>query len=553
LAIANVSLRLPKHLNLNRTSDRRDYKKGVDSDAGRRRRDDTRIQIRKNKREEGLQKKRAMAAAQPDPPAQVGNEAVSAFKPRTAQVTDIPEIMRTIKITADQNTPESNKQMLEAVQGIRKMLSVEKNPPVLDVIEAGAVPVLVGLLQRNDLEKVQFEAAWALTNVASTQYTEEVVTCGAVPDLARLLLSGNADVREQSAWCLGNIAGDNPTLRDVVLSSGALEPLLQNMANPASNTLLNNVVWALSNFFRGKPQPKVEVMSPAVPYLTNFVQNWVKGDAIMDACWALSYMSDGDDDRIATVMQQGVTPHLCRLLGREESSIVTPALRTLGNFVSGNEIHTQAVLDGGIMDQCGLLNHPKKNIRKEFCWLLSNIAAGSPSQIHYLLSFPRVLSTVISLIRNGEWEVRKEANWVICNIATGGSDADIQGLVDLGAIDAICSLLDVADSKITLVILDAIDNILKVGERLGKDYIAFVDECDGLEKIEDLQQHQNIAVYDKAIEVIEKYFGVCEDEGDENVMPSIIGDQFEFGLPTSKQDENMSLGLAQQPLQPFNF
>jgi hypothetical protein len=210
---------------LNRISDRRDYKKGVDSDAGRRRRDDTRIQIRKNKREEGLQKKRAMAAAQPDPPVQVGNEAVSAFKPRTAQVTDIPEIMRTIKVTANQNTPESNKQMLEAVQGIRKMLSVEENPPVLDVIEAGAVPVLVGLLQRNDLDKVQFEAAWALTNVASTQYTEEVVTCGAVPDLTRLLLSGNADVREQSAWCLGNIAGDNPTLRDIVLSSGALEPL----------------------------------------------------------------------------------------------------------------------------------------------------------------------------------------------------------------------------------------------------------------------------------------------------------------------------------------
>ena len=328
---------------------------------------------------------------------------------------------------------------------------------------------------------------------------------------------------------------------------------LQNMANPASNSLLNNVVWALSNFFRGKPQPDVEVISPAVPYLTSFIQNWVQGDAISDACWALSYMSDGDDSRIAAVMKEGVAPHLCKLLGREESNIVTPALRTLGNFVSGNATHTQAVIDAGIMDQCNLLNHPKKNIRKEFCWLLSNIAAGSRSQISYLMRFPRVLSTVINMIRNAEWEVKKEANWVICNIATGGSDADIQGLVDLGSIDAICGILDNSDSKISLVILDAIDSILKVGERLGKDYVVFVDECDGLEKIEDLQQHQNTLVYEKAIDVIETHFGICEDEGDENVMPSVTGEQFDFGLPTAKQDENMSIGLAQQPLQPFNF
>ena len=215
-------------MNLNRWSDRREiYKKGVDSDAGRRRRDDTRIQIRKNKREEGLQKKRAMAAAQPDPPIQTENgEAVKCtLKVKVPKVTEVPELMRVIQSTLDKNTPESNKQMLEAVQGLRKMMSVQDNPPVLEIIEAGAVPLIVSLLKRNDLDKVQFEAAWALTNIASTQYTEEVVTCGAVPDLARLLLSGNADVREQSAWCLGNIAGDRPDFRDVVLDAGALEPL----------------------------------------------------------------------------------------------------------------------------------------------------------------------------------------------------------------------------------------------------------------------------------------------------------------------------------------
>lgn len=46
---------------------------------------------------------------------------------------------------------------------------------------------------------------------------QAVVDCGAVPWLAQLLLSPSADVREQCAWCLGNIAGDSPKLRDAVL------------------------------------------------------------------------------------------------------------------------------------------------------------------------------------------------------------------------------------------------------------------------------------------------------------------------------------------------
>ena len=44
--------------------------------------------------------------------------------------------------------------------------------------------------------------------------------------------SGSVDVREQCAWCLGNIAGDGAELRDHVLQCGALPPLLQNVLQP---------------------------------------------------------------------------------------------------------------------------------------------------------------------------------------------------------------------------------------------------------------------------------------------------------------------------------
>lgn len=114
--------------------------------------------------------------------------------------------------------------LLEAVTGFRKILSVEKNPPVKEVIDTKILSKIVQLLGHSDV-KIQFEAAWALTNVASTEYTRLVVENGALPYLVRLLMSHSPDVREQSAWCLGNIAGDATDLRDLVLGAGAMQPM----------------------------------------------------------------------------------------------------------------------------------------------------------------------------------------------------------------------------------------------------------------------------------------------------------------------------------------
>merc|ERR1719498_1178797 len=119
-------------------------------------------------------------------------------------------------------------EQFNAVQQLRKLLSVENNPPIQEVIQTGAVPKLVELLKDISRPELQFDAEWVLTNIASgnADQTRVVVEAGALPRFVGLLTSTSDEVKEQAVWALGNIAGDSTKYRDLVLKSDGLAPLL---------------------------------------------------------------------------------------------------------------------------------------------------------------------------------------------------------------------------------------------------------------------------------------------------------------------------------------
>ncbi|CAG9815246.1 unnamed protein product [Phaedon cochleariae] len=496
--------------------------KGKDSEEMRRRRIGQAVELRKARKEDQLLKRRNISTAEePTSPLQENNS--------TSPIAMTAEEIMYGMMNGDESV------QFQATLACRKILSRERNPPIDHMIRLGVVPRCVEFLGKMHNPALQFEACWALTNIASgtSEQTAAVVQEGAIPRLLQLLASSRVDVAEQAVWALGNIAGDGPATRDMVLSCGVLLELLKLIKPDTSLSLLRNTVWAISNLCRNKnPAPDFNLVKPALPTLARLLHN-ADRDVQADTCWALSYLTDGPNDRIQAVLGTGLIDRLVQLLYSEESTVLTPALRAVGNIVTGSDQQTDMVIDAGCLNVMPkLLQHSRLNIVKEAAWTVSNITAGNSEQIQKVLD-AGIMQPLLNVLQTGDFKSQKEASWAVTNYTSGGTIAQLAKLVEMGALKPMCNLLNSKDYKTVVVVLDGLANILNAANKMGEvEKIAImIEECGGLDGIEALQSHDNEKIYEKALNIIENYFS---DAGVDDSVPAphSTDGQIQFSTPT---------------------
>lgn len=179
----------------------------LDQEEMRRRRANVTVELRKNKKDESLLKRRNCQNTEIEPlsdeedPETESNQILKNYNSISDNLK--ANFFYNIVQSAKSSNPEER---LVTIKSVRKLLSSFKNPPIDELIQSGIMPVLVQNLADNQHSAIQFEVAWALTNIASgnSDQTNAVVQHGAVPIFIKLLESDIMSLTEQVVWALGN-------------------------------------------------------------------------------------------------------------------------------------------------------------------------------------------------------------------------------------------------------------------------------------------------------------------------------------------------------------
>lgn len=268
-------------------------------------------------------------------------------------------------------------------------------------------------------------------------------------------------------------------------------------------------------------------------------------EILVDACWAFSYITDSADHHIGEVINSGAVATLIRLLeypnllfslfcSHKSSTVQTPALRSMGNVVTGDDDITQVVVDMGLLVPLkNLLSSQRANLKKEACWCISNITAGTLPQIKAVYELG-IFPILIQVLSQSDFKTKREACWALCNATSCFESCPeiIRYLIGNGLMQPLVKMLSVDEPKILQVTLDGFENILQVGEEDAvhsedniNQFALQFEDADGLDLLWELQSHQDMNVYLKAKNIVQKFFS---DENEEIKLDISSGQQFAF-------------------------
>ncbi|GLD96124.1 hypothetical protein PINS_up004802 [Pythium insidiosum] len=418
------------------------------------------------------------------------------------------------KIDLGLNSEDADVQ-LEAAKKLRVLLSSERDLLIRQMLEKNWTPRLIKWLRLRDRPTLQVEALWALTNIAAgaTDNTSVLLQNGVIPTLVSLLDSSNEEVLEQAVWVLGNLAGEGSATRDLVLNAGALLPLVNQLKKTPWDrlSLLRILTWTLSNLCDGQPRPVFDI-TIILPYLAKMLTS-TDTEILSHVCWAFSHLCDGPSSHIQAVVDSDVCFRLVELLSHSSWRVTKPALRAIGNIVCAEDDHdyTQHIIEcGAVPSLRRLIAHSNREIQKEACWTLSNIAAGTVDQIQHVLDSGCIPSLMgLASSDTTDAEVKSEACWVVLNATSCGSDSQIEYLVNEGCIQILGNLLE--ETSMVMMALEGLERILQVGEMEAKrtdspnPYARLMASAN----IETLVSHKSATVAKRASRIWQQHFVTC--------------------------------------------
>lgn len=270
--------------------------------------------------------------------------------------------------------------------------------------------------------------------------------------------------------------------------------------------------------------------------LANLLDDGKDEQVLKEACLGLCQLfGEGiQNDRIQAILEANVVPKLVALLRPSKSrsvpiSVQSAALQVLGNVACGDDRQTQVVIDSDALPCLrALLSSSDRGIRKEVCWIVSNITESS-HQVQDVLDAD-ILPPLLKLLDNQDTACREDATWVLFNLSSNRDPSQIAYLAEKNGVRALCNLLSCPKDldvlwkgcgTVAAVALKGLRNILISGHLAAASdpngynkMASLVAEAHGVERIEALTNHDSPDVRNRARLILERMFGTEPTSGD---------------------------------------
>ncbi|XP_020518750.1 importin subunit alpha-9 isoform X3 [Amborella trichopoda] len=371
------------------------------------------------------------------------------------------------------------------------------------------------------------EAAWCLTNIAAGEAEQTKALLPALPLLvAHLGDRSSVPIAEQCAWALGNVAGEGEELRNILIAQGAL-PALARMMLSDNGSMARTAAWALSNLIKGPHPWAATELIKINGALDAIIRHMKKADDELatEVAWVVVYLTALSNSATSLLVNSDLVQLLVgRLAASECLQLLIPVLRSIGNLVACDSHVADEVLAAGYgttdnvmgaLVKC--LSSDHRVLKKEAAWVLSNIAAGSLAH-KQLIYFSDALPLLLHLLSTAPFDIRKEVAYALGNVCVVQSEGSHQpnlildhlvSLVDRGCLPGFISLVRSPDLEAARLGLQFLEMVMR-GLPNGRGP-KLVEREDGIDAMERFQFHENEHLRSMANELVDKYFG--EDHG----------------------------------------
>ncbi|KIM23358.1 hypothetical protein M408DRAFT_332378 [Serendipita vermifera MAFF 305830] len=363
-----------------------------------------------------------------------------------------------------------------------------------------------------------------------TRHATIAYNSGIVPVCIERLSSTDFEARIRSAWILGNLAADDVECATDLTSKGVLGILFTQMSEITQERRIGEfgsyacmLLWAINHFLKSTPGLPPELVVSIQDLLSTILLSNEDDPVLEEACYGLAAIAQLDASQPqygASFTSDKACGRLVRLLQRGSNmNIQRASLQLIGALTARSDDYTTRLLNAGLLPALAeLIEHP---LGEDACWVLANIVAENVNHLAAVVSDPRVLPTVIRLLKvdssgfdEDEYAGRtRECCSLLAGVVRMGQVEPLRRMVSLGGVSALCTALRyVAEEDVLVIILDALWKVVLFGEsdRIrveGEEkevnvYLRLFEESGGFEGLYRLENKRDRVVAEAAQQML---------------------------------------------------